>query len=336
MNYRTIPKVDLHRHLEGSLRLATMLDIARLHGITLPLNITRLSHFVQVQNGEPSTYQNFLAKFSALRMFYCSPEVIQRVTHEAVEDAAKDNVRYLELRFTPVAFSNGERFPLAEVMDWVCESAWHTAEKYKIEVRLLASVNRQESTELAGQVAALAADRIAKGLTGLDLAGNEAEYPIQPFQGIFREAQQAGLHITVHAGEWAGADSVRRALVIMNPERIGHGVRILEDEGVVGMARERGVTFEVCVTSNCQTGVVQSLQAHPLMKMLESGLKVTLGTDDPSISQITLSNEYQRACEDLHMSLKMLKLCILTAAKASFTTEKEKAALVAQLNMPGK
>ena len=314
-----------------------MLDIARAHGITIPINITRrsirchLSHLVQVQNGEPFTYQNFLAKFTTLRMFYRSPEVIHRVTREAVEDAAKDNVRYLELRFTPVALSRAERFPLGEVMDWVCESAQQAAKKYKIMVRLLASINRHESAELAEQVAWLAADRIGKGLVGLDLAGNEAEFPIQPFAGIFREAQQAGLRITVHAGEWAGAASVRGALEDLNAARIGHGVRILEDEAVVKLARERGAAFEVCVTSNYQSGVVASLEAHPLLKMLESGLNVTLATDDPSISQITLGDEYRRVCEELGMTRQVLQERILAAAQAAFLPEAEKVKLVANL-----
>ncbi|MDP2977036.1 MAG: adenosine deaminase [Anaerolineales bacterium] len=326
MDYQKLPKVELHRHLEGSLRLATMLDIAGAHGIT-----ARLRHLVQVQNGEPFTYQNFLAKFTTLRMFYRSPEVIHRITREAIEDADKDNVRYLELRFTPVALSRAERFPMDEVIDWVCESAQKAAGEFGIMVRLLASVNRHESLELAEQVAWLAADRIEKGLVGLDLAGNEAECPVQPFVGIFHEAQQAGLRITVHAGEWAGAASVRSALEDMNAERIGHGVRILEDQSVVALARERGATFDVCVTSNYQSGVVPSLEAHPLLKMLEAGLNVTLATDDPGISQITLGDEYRQACETLGMTRQVLDERLLAAARAAFLPDEERAGLVSRL-----
>ena len=310
-----------------------MLDIARAHGITVPTNTTRLRHLVQVQNGEPFTYQNFLAKFTTLRMFYRSPEVIHRITREAIEDAAKDNVRYLELRFTPVALSRAERFPMGEVIDWVCESAQQAAGEFGIMVRLLASVNRHESLELAEQVAWQAADRIEKGLVGLDLAGNEAEFPIQPFVGIFHEAQQAGLHITVHAGEWAGAASVRSALEDMHAERIGHGVRILEDQSVVALARERGAAFDVCLTSNYQSGVVASLEAHPLLKMLEAGLNVTLATDDPGISQITLGDEYRQTCETLGMTLEVLKERILAAARASFQPQAEREILVDQLRV---
>ena len=116
--YRAFPKVELHRHLEGSLRLDTMLDVARQHGITIPADVLRLSNLVQVQEQDKYTFQNFLAKFNTLRLFYRSPDVIHRITFEAIEDAAKDNVKYMELRFTPVALSRAERFPLQDVINW--------------------------------------------------------------------------------------------------------------------------------------------------------------------------------------------------------------------------
>jgi adenosine deaminase len=329
--YHSLPKVELHRHLEGSLRLKTMLEIARAGGITVPINTGPLSSLVQVQNSEPFTYQNFLAKFSTLRLFYRSPEVIHRITREAVEDAALDNIRYLELRFTPVALSRAEHFSLGDVMDWVCESALHAAREFGLKVGLIASVNRHEIVELAEQVAWLAADRIGRGLVGLDLAGNEAEFSAQPFVGVFREAHQACLKVTIHAGEWGGSDNVRQAMEVFNAERIGHGVRVVEDASTVAMARERGVVFEVCVTSNYQTGVAPSLHTHPMMQMLRDGLCITIGTDDPSISQITLSDEYRRACEELEMPRQMLKERILAAAGASFLPEVEREKLVSEL-----
>ncbi len=330
--YRNLPKVDLHRHLEGSLRLKTMQEIARAHGISVPISTGPLSTLVRVQTSEPLTYQNFLTKFNTLRMFYRSPEVIHRVTREAIEDAANDNVRHLELRFAPVALSRAERFPMDQVMDWVCESAGKAAREFGMHVLLIASVNRHESVELAEQVAWLAAARTSKGILGLDLAGNEAEYPAAPFLGIFKEAKQSGLRITVHAGEWAGAADVREAIETFNADRIGHGVRVMEDPMTASLARERGTAFEVCVTSNIQTGVVHSLQEHPVMSMVRAGLNVTLGSDDPSISQIALSGEYQRACEDLGMEHKTLIERILAAARASFLPKAECDILIEQLD----
>jgi adenosine deaminase len=330
--YKRLPKVDLHRHLEGSMRLKTMLEIARTHGITVPIGPDPFSNLIGMEENEPDTIQNYLAKFNTLRMFYRSPEIIHRVTREAVEDAANDNVRHLELRFTPVALSRAERFPIGQVMDWVCESASEAAQEFGLHVVLIASVNRHESVELAEQVAWLAAARIGGCIMGLDLAGDEAEFSATPFLGIFKEAKESGLKLTVHAGEWGGAANVREAMEQFNADRIGHGVRVMEDPNTVAMARERGTAFEVCVSSNLQTGVVHSLGEHPVMNMVKAGLNVTLGSDDPSISQITLSDEYKHACEDLGMELKTLKQSILTAARASFLPKAECDILIEELS----
>ena len=325
--YRRLPKVELHRHLEGSLRLNTLLDVARLHNIPIPEDVIGLSTLVQMQEDENFSFRNFLSKFDTLRLFYRSPEVINRITREAVEDAAKDNVRYMELRFTPVALSRAERFPLNEVMDWVAAAAQSAAVEFDMVVRLLPSVNRHETPELAEQVAWLAAERLDSGVVGIDLAGNEAEFPSEPFHGIFREARQSGLHISVHAGEWGPAANVRVAIEELGAERIAHGVRVLEDSTVVALARERRTPFEVCVTSNYQSGVVPALSDHPVMRMLNAGLNVTLNTDDPSVEAITLGNEYRLICKDLGLPVEILVDLILAAAKASFLPEVERQAL---------
>ena len=330
-NYRALPKVELHRHLEGTLRLDTMLDIAGKHGITIPADILRLSNLVQMQDEEKYSFQNFLSKFNTLRLFYRSPDVIHRITREAVEDAAKDNVKYMELRFTPVALSRAERFPMHDVVDWVITSAQDAAQKFGVIVRLIASVNRHESSELAEQVAWVAAEHQGRGLIGMDLAGNEAEFKSEPFYGVFKEARQAGLRITIHAGEWGPAANVREAIEELGAERIGHGVRVLEDDYVTQLAKERGTAFEVCVTSNFQSGVVPTLESHPLVRMLECGLNVTVNTDDPSISLITLSHEYHVACDDLGVPMNTLKQRIVAAAQAAFLPDPERAALVEQI-----
>jgi adenosine deaminase len=166
----------------------------------------------------------------------------------------------------------------------------------------------------------------------LDLAGNEAEFPSEPFYGIFKEARQTGLHVTIHAGEWGPAQHVREAIEELGAERIGHGVRVLEDPSIMALAKERNTAFEVCITSNYQSGVFASLDAHPLMKMFESGLNVTINTDDPSISRITLSHEYNAACSDLGMPQFTLKERIIAAAQAGFLNGTEKEALITQLN----
>jgi len=328
--YTALPKVDLHRHLEGSLRLSTLTEIGRTHGIDL-VGTDHLRPLVQVGENEPYTFENFLSKFTTLRLFYRSPEVIGRITREAIEDAAIDNVRYLELRFTPVALSRAEDFPLGEVMDWVIDGVQDGEAKLGIKTRLIASINRHESVELAEQVAQLAIERKDKGLVGLDLAGSEATAPATPFVGIFQEAQQSGLNITIHAGEWGTAENVRQAIEAFETQRIGHGVRVMEDPNTVALAQERGTTFEVCITSNYQSGVVPELKAHPFAHMLSAHLNATLNTDDPSISQIVLSNELRLANEHLGVPLGTLRDQTLAAAQAAFLPEDERVALVEML-----
>jgi adenosine deaminase len=328
--YRRFPKVELHRHLEGSLRLDTLLDIARNHGITLPLG-PDLRSLVQMQVGDSLTFSTFLSKFQMLRLFYRSAEVIARVTREAVVDAAEDGILHMELRFTPVALTRIQDFGLGEVMDWVIESARDASREYGISVGLIVSVNRNESVELAEQVAQLAVDRLGRGIVGFDLAGNEAGFSAAPFAGILREVKASGLKLSVHAGEWGGADNVREAIEVFGTDRVAHGVRVMEDQNVVALARERQTPFEVCITSNYQSGVVPSLTAHPLVKMIEAGLYVTLNTDDPSISQITLSDEYRIAVESLQLSRANLAERIIAAAQVAFLPAREKQALISRI-----
>jgi adenosine deaminase len=320
---RRLPKVDLHRHLEGSLRLSTLAELSRTEHLDLPC--------VQVRPDTPRSPGGFLSHFELLRLFYRSPEIIRRLTQEAVEDAAQDGIRHLELHFTPAALSAARGFPMAEVFDWVIEAAREESVRRGVRVGLVSSVNRHEPAALAAQVAGLAADRLGQGIVGLNLAGDEAQFPAEPFVPIFVEAGRAGLGISVHAGEWAGAQSVRLAIEAMRTQRIGHGVRILEDASVVALARERGVYFEICLTSNVQSGVVERLADHPLPRMIEAGLHVTLNTDDPGVSDIRLSDEYAAAIEHLDLSMETLRGLILTAAQAAFLSGKEKAALEASL-----
>ncbi len=332
IDYASLPKVDLHRHLEGSLRLDTLVAIAREHGFDLPGNDrSGLRSLVQVFDGEPFTHTNFLSKFKTLRLFFRSPEVIAQITREAVADAAADNVLYLELRFTPVALSRIGGYSLQEVMGWVIASARAAAEEFGVETRLIASTNRHESLELAAEVARLAGDHLGEGVVGLDLAGDEANFPAQPFAGVFREARQAGLRLTVHAGEWSGPANVVEAIELLGAERIGHGVRVLEDDSAVAVARERGTDFEVCLTSNYQSGVVAHLDRHPLPAMLARGLSASIHTDDPSISRIALSDEYRLACEVLGLSRAQLLELVVNACQAAFLNSEQRADLAARL-----
>jgi adenosine deaminase len=329
--YHAFPKVELHRHLEGSLRVETMQDVIREHSISLPVP-SDLPALVQMQANDPSNFETFLSKFQTLRLLYRSPEIIRRITREAIVDAAADNVRYLELRFTPAALSRVKQFPLAEVMDWVVDSAAQASQECGILVRLIVSINRHEPVTLGEETTRLAVERRDKGIVGLDLTGNEAQFAAGPFLDIFRQARAGGLKLTVHAGEWGGAGNIRQALEEFEADRIGHGVRVLEDENLVALAAERGTPFEVCLTSNFQSGVVAGPDGHYLPHLLAAGVNVTLNTDDPSISGITLGDEYGLACETLGITRPALGQRILAAARAAFLPDAERWVLIDSLS----
>ncbi|NMC13830.1 MAG: amidohydrolase family protein, partial [Chloroflexi bacterium] len=194
--------------------------------------------------------------------------------------------------------------------------------------RLIVSINRHENPVMAAQVATLACERQKNGIVGLDLAGNEAEYSAAPFIKIFNNAKKYGMHITIHAGEWNSADNIIQAIEQFGADRIGHGIRVLDSPSAVTLARQQGVAFEVCLTSNQHSGAVSSINKHPFLKMLDQGLNVTLNTDDPSISQINLSDEYTLALSELGMSYYTLRQCIMNSVHAAFISEDEKQKLI--------
>lgn len=328
--FQALPKVDLHRHLEGSLRLSTLMDVGREYDLDLP-DLDQLQPMVQVIQTDPRTSRNFLSKFEVLRKFYRSPEIITRITEEAIADAAADNVIYLELRFTPSTLGKAGNYPLGEVMDWVSAAAKEAQANYGIKIRLIPSVNRHESLDLAKQVAQVAADRHDSMIVGLDLAGDEANFSAAPFAPIFQEARQSGLKITIHAAEWGPAENITQAIELFEADRIGHGVRVLEDQGVTTFVRDRDITFEVCVTSNYQSGVVAALDEHPLNRMILAGLNPTINTDDPGISGITLGSEYALARDIIGLTRTEIQDRITAAAQAAFLPIDERENLVTDL-----
>ncbi len=320
----TIPKIDLHRHLEGSVRLGTIADIAGQFDLDLPRDEESLRRQVQVLPEDPRNHEFFLERFRVIRNIFQSDGVIRRIVREAIEDAAADNVKYLEIRFTPAALTQTVGFPLDEATDWVIEAAREAQRDFSIKVGLIASVNRHEDPCIAKSVFQVVQDRSGDGILGIDLAGDELQASMKPFKPVFERAKSQGLGITVHAGEWADAQNVREAILELGADRIGHGVRVMDDPDVIELARDRGVCFEVSLTSNLLTGAVNSIDEHPLMAMIQAGLRLTLTTDDPSIFSTTLSKEYALAVENFQLSKESLKAMVMTAVQSSFLPNRDK------------
>lgn len=295
-----------------------MLQIIAAHDLDLPTSEHELESRVQMVAGDARSVEVFLGKFKLIRHFFRSSEIIQRIVEESVEDAVSDGVRLLELRFTPSALCQYSGLTPGEAMEIVVSSGLASATKHGLTLGLIVSINRHETLDLAKMVIGLAADRVGRGILGVDLAGDEQTATSDSFVPLFSEAKQAGLKVTIHAGEWGGPERVAHAVEVMAADRIGHGVRILENPTVLQLARSAGVGFEVSLTSNLQTGVFSTYEEHPLSEMIEAGLRVAITTDDPSIFQTTLSAEHAHAIEHLGLSLETIKGLTLQGLQLSF------------------
>jgi adenosine deaminase len=321
---RRLPKIDLHRHMEGSLRLETLAEVAREHGVNLPsYDIDELRPYVQFTDDVPDFY-NFLSKMELLRQFYSVDEAVERIAYEAVVDAAQDNIEYLELRFSPA----GKQIPPDAVMRNVVMAVERAVRHFPIQVRLLVTIVREFGTKVAEEILELALAYQDKGIVGLDLAGHEETHSGAPFVDVFRRAQEVNLGITIHAGEVGSASNVRQAIEDLSAQRIGHGVRSIEDHRVVRLLRERNITLEVCPTSNLQTGVTHDFTQHPLRDLYHLAVPVTINTDDPSVSDTTLTDEYLVAVMVMGLSIRDIQQMILNAARATFLPPDEKQALI--------
>ena len=321
---RELPKIDLHRHLEGSLRLSTLAEIARQHGLDLPAHDAEsLRPYVQVTE-ESINFQRFLEKFRVLRQFYTSREAVQRVVREAIADAAQDNIRYLELRFNPLALANVQHFAFQDVVSWVVQATREAAKESGTRTCLILQIPRDQSLAIAGEIVDLAIKHFGPVVRGIDLAGDEKRYPPDKFAEPFRRAREAGLSTTAHAGEAAGPESVRKAVEHLHPLRIGHGIRTVESSEVVRMVYERDITLEVCPTSNVHTGAVRGFSQHPLIDLFNLRLHVTLNTDDPSVSDTTLSEEYVVAVADLGLAPRLIYTMLRHSVDAAFIPAEER------------
>jgi adenosine deaminase len=324
-----IPKIDLHRHLEGSLRLSTLAEIARQHGVDMQAyDIEELRPLVQMVDDEPN-FQTFLAKFTILRKFYNTRETVIRIAYEVVADAAHDNVKYLELRFNPVALASHQRFEFTEVTDWVIDGVNKAQKDHHIQVKLIVQIGRHEP-QFAQQLTELAVARRSKGIVAIDLAGDEEHYAAGKFIDVMRWAKEQGLYITAHAGECknCAVDNILEAIEVIGADRIGHGVQARGHIKIVDLLQRKKVPLEMCPTSNIQTAAVEWITQHPLLSFHRLGIPVTINTDDPSISNITLTDEYLVAIYGIGVPFSALKKMILNAAKAAFLPPPERNKLV--------
>lgn len=322
------PLVELHRHLDGNVRIETVLDLARRHGIELPAwTVEELRPHVQITEREPSL-MDFIAKFALLRRVMADYDAVRRIVRENLEDAAREGIDYIELRFSPYFMGEEHGLDTSGVVEAACDALAEARGSIPVKAKLIVIISRHYGPEVGRVELAAAIRGQERGVVGLDLAGDEANFPGELFVRHFQEAREAGLRTVAHAGEAAGAASVRQAVLDLKAERIGHGIRAIEAPAVLDLLAERGVPLEVCPTSNLQTSTVRDYRSHPLPAFLRRGLAVTLNTDDPGISGIDLAHEYRVASEELGLSAAELRRLQENAVAAAFLTAEERAELL--------
>ncbi len=322
----SLPLVDLHRHLDGSLRLQTILDLGRQHGLPLPAqDVESLRPYVQVSGPQPGVMA-FISKFEWMTRVLVDYEACRRVAYENVEDARAEGLDYVELRFSPWFMAETHHLDPHGVTEAVIDGARAGERDFGVKTNLIGILSRTYGPEVAWQeLEALLA--YYDQLVALDLAGDEAHYPGEWYEEHFRRARDVGWLVTVHAGESAGPESIWQAVRELGARRIGHGVAARHDPQLIDYLAEHRVAVEGNLTSNVQTTTVAGYAEHPLGLFLERGVLVTLNTDDPGISGIDLPYEYNVAAPAAGFSPDQIRKLQRNGVEAAFLTAAERAAL---------
>jgi adenosine deaminase len=320
MDLRALSKVDLHRHLEGAIRLSTIIDIYRDAGEPLSeATPEELAPRAQVLRPMASL-EEVLSFFSIAQGALRSYDIVERITYEAVEDLAADNVRLAELRFSPDFMCRPAGLDWDGAMDAVVAGVGRARSEHDVSVGLIAIVSRSYGLDSARRTVEFAL-RHREHLVGFDLADDELAWPAREFVGVLGPLREAGLPLTAHYGESGGPEYPMEAVELLGVRRLGHGVSVAWSPEATRLAVERGVVLEMCPTSNARTRAVPSIEEHPARRLLHEGVLVTINTDDPELFGIDLTHELEVARDDLGFDDRDLRAVTENAIAASFLPE---------------
>jgi adenosine deaminase len=326
MDYKAIKKVELHRHLELSIRKQTIMELAPQFGFDVPDEEAFKKHFLIEE--QMLDLGSVLHKFLDTQKLLASEEILERVAYEACEDAYKlENIRILELRYAPTFVQLGhDHLSFQQIHDAFVKGIERAEKDFPIAVGLLAIIQRILPVEVGEKVANFAIEN-KDTFVGLDLADNEEGFDSKPFSEFFLKAKEQGLGITIHSGEanlpkapWYPKDAIEH----LGANRIGHGVMIYKEPEMIDYIKKSGAVLELCPTSNYLTNAISKLENHPIKQLKDAGVAVTVNTDDPGIFGIDMNHEYRVAHELLGFSEKDFIECNETAYKASFISDDKK------------
>ncbi|MBX3129689.1 MAG: adenosine deaminase [Polyangiaceae bacterium] len=333
--FQALPKSDLHVHLDGSLRLSTILDIAKKGGIELPAD-TEEGLRQAIGCGKVfGSLVEYLRGFDITLRVMQTEESLERIAFELAEDAHLENVRYMEVRYSPMLHTQ-KNLKLTKVVEAVLDGLRRARETYGIKANVILCGIRNISTESSYEMAELAVAYKGRGVVGFDLAGAEADNPAKHHKQAFQLVRDNNINCTIHAGEAYGPESVAQAIHVCGAHRIGHGVRLRESGDLLHYVNDHRIPLECCPSSNVQTGAVRDLKNHPIKLYFDLGLRVTVNTDNRLITDTSVSKELYLVHKEMGMSFADIKSLILSGFKSAFRPFHEKQAamrrVLAELN----
>jgi adenosine deaminase len=323
---RTLPKAELHCHLDGSVRPETLLELGREYGKPMPADDPEtLSQYMIVRDARH--LEDYLARFSVTLSVMQRRDALERVAYELLEDAWHEGVRYLEMRYSPV-LNLREGLSLGDAVEAPLRAIERARRDFGIRGGVILCTLRDLPPERSVELARLAVAYRRQGVVGFDLAGGERGHPAAPHAAAFAYAREHDMAVTVHAGEGDGAASVREAVHACRADRLGHATRLIEDESLAQYVNDRRIALEICLTSNVQTRVTPSYEAHPLRAYYDRGMNVVLNTDNRLMSGTTLTDEYLHAARHLDFTFDELADVALNGFAAAFLPWEERMTLI--------
>ena len=324
-----MPKTDLHVHLDGSLRPATIVELADEHGISLPTTDPEaLGEYMFVKDAR--NLEDYLARFGVTLSVMQHSEAIERIAYELCEDAAAENVRYMEIRYSPILLT-GEGLPLPETVEAPLRGMRRAREELGIDSSLIICGIRNMEADVSRDLADLTIAYKNRGVVGFDLAGAEYNYPAKKHKNAFYMVRNANVNATIHAGEAYGPESIHQALHYCGAHRIGHGTRLYEGPDLMQFVNDHRIPLEICLTSNVQTRAVKDFASHPVRLYFDRGLVVSLNTDNRLMSGTTVTKEHLRAWKHLGFTLDEIAELVLNGFRSAFLHHAEKEALLAEV-----
>ncbi len=320
-----MPKTDLHVHLDGSLRLSTILELAEEQGVTLPGGAKTEEKLAKaIHMGEICTDLNdYLKAFGVTLSVMQTEEALYRVAYELGEDMALENVRYTEIRYSPLLHTEkGLSFPV--IVEAVAEGLREAKRKYGLMSGQIICGIRHITPETSLRMAELCVAFKHRGVVGFDLAGGEMNNPAKDHREAFYLVRNNNVNLTIHAGEAYGPESIHQAIHIAGAHRIGHGTRLREDGDLLNYVNDRRIPLEICVSSNVQTRACDSFESHPLPFYLSYGLRLCLNTDNRLVTDTTMTEEFWRATQYYNLGIGDLRKLTLGGFKSSFMPYRKK------------